>query len=214
MSTHQSTTRHGRRTIGLVCGSLAILAIAGTTATQAFAAAGHTSQRTAHHAAITLGTHQGHKVGPAAKVLTNTTTSLAEAIDAVAADTGKVGGEQPNLLEPGSDPRALRVSQAQFVPTGGSTFASVQVFYSRPGLGGLGAEGGVWNWKHTGTATLADGSVVRTAEGDNGSIVAAERTVDGIVETAYAYASVKDGPAALTADQLTQVVAQLTPPTS
>jgi hypothetical protein len=134
----------------------------------------------------------------------------------VAADSGKVTGEQPNILEPGSGPAVLKFSQVRFAPTGGTGFASVQVIYRRLDMP---APGNAYpgSWKNHTTTTLADGSVVRTQVTDDGSIVEAERTVGGVVETAFSYASPmdgKDGHAALTADQLTQVVAQLTPPTS
>jgi hypothetical protein len=220
MPHHYLTASRRLRTLGLTGGSLVVLAVAGLTATQAFAAGG-AGHRTSHHAVAGSGAHlPAHHSADAgadagvggAAVTPNSTTSLADAVDAAVDGAGKATDYKPDIVQPGPDSRGVKLSQVAYVPTGSSAFAGVQVFYGTPDSAGLDQPTGAdWTWKDVTTTTLADGSRVRTAVGDDGGIVAAERTVDGVVEMAYSYAPVGGGHSALTPDELVRVVAQLTP---
>lgn len=215
-----------RRTL-LVGASIAAVAVAGGTATQAFATGGHGAAHTSGHQSAHAVSHPGRS-GHAAHAAASAggTTSLADAITSVVPGTVSDQTSQSDVfattskaLAPGLE-RPISWSALQFAPGGGSGQGTVYAFFDKPDSTGAKAiicgddpESG-YTWQSCQTSTLPDGSQAKTAVSSDGEAALVEHIDGGVVERVYAFAPSKGAGTVLSTDQLTKVVAELTPPAS
>ena len=238
MSTLHNKAARGRRGIALTVGSLAVLALAGTTATQAFASQGahaFAHQGTHRHAAFAaLTSHhlsdqaeggRNDKETPFAKA----GSELAKAVtDVVPGTTTDVSGAR---VTSSNNPKSVE-ARLTLAPADGSAGGPVTAaFVPEASYGGSHGKAETRAWLKTcrGTApdcqtsTLPDGSLVRVSSthqevsGGTWEMNVVERDIHGVVEVVVAYGprdadgTVTAPHASLTTDQLVDVASRLAP---
>jgi hypothetical protein len=221
MRKNDTTGLRVRRTLGVAAASVAVLAVAGVSATQAFAASGH------HHTSVrgvvvAAGAVKHANPAKAPRARTNTDNPLAAAIAAVA--QGTISNVDDSPLPASLHNPLTQATGLDFTPADGSGESQVFVAYHPAGY--YSSPEGYIDWRPPHVvgyqvSDLPDGSRVRTftAPQDTGELAVAERLVDGRVETLSDWSPtdaqgdfIPGGHPALSADQLKQVIARLAPP--